>query len=123
VGTLRRAVLLGLLGTFALCAVGPLLQWAAGQALQVVAAGLADGLRLAGIALVVLAGGGAVVLVVGVRGWAAAQRDRAAGELWAARQPGALPPVPPDDVIDGVFTVQRERPMDPARRLPPGNAR
>jgi hypothetical protein len=104
VGTLRRAVLLGLLGTFALCAVGPLLQWAAGQALQVVAAGLADGLRLGGVALVVLAGGGAVALVVGVRGWAAAQRDRAAGELLQAGR-GAQELAPPD-VIDGTYHVR-----------------
>ncbi len=120
-GTIRRAVLLGILGTLTLCAVGPLLQWAAGQALQTIGAGVADLLRLGGLALVVLAGGGAVALVVGVWGWAGAHRDRAAGELLQAAR-GAQP-LPPPDVIDGTFTTVPPRTADPARRLPTRNTR
>ena len=110
-GTLRRALVVGLLGTFALCAVGPLLQWAAGQALQLIADGVADGLRAVGWglagALLILAGGGVLVGSILALGWVGAQRDRAALELLQAVQPSP-PLAPPADVIDGIYQTMEE---------------
>lgn len=123
-GTLRHVVLLGVLGTLALCAVGPLLQWAAGQAVQLVAEGAADLLRSVGWgcagALIVGAGSAGIVGTILAWGAVGTRRDQAAWELYAAMQRGELPTAP-DEIIDGVFTVRHARPGNPARRLPPAN--